>query len=104
MEEAYKKIVQDRMKDFVPYQLCPKCDGEGYLSVGIFSANGETEKETCGVCLGKKIIPMAPMTYTNTGTAHYCHACGGSGEVLDNNSTSFHVVCGVCHGSGFYYK
>lgn len=45
----------------VPYQLCPKCNGDGQLMVQ--QSNGGTTSIssgmfTCDVCGGGKIIPM----------------------------------------------
>ena len=40
---------------YIPYQLCPKCLGEGYC----FSHNITTSiARSCPVCEGKRIIPM----------------------------------------------
>ena len=44
--------------NYVPYQLCPKCQGEGEVpncEPGCTYIN----KKPCDVCNGAKIIPMA---------------------------------------------
>ena len=41
---------------YVPYQLCPKCHGEGNL----YRYTGPAHTDAaCDVCKGEKIIPMA---------------------------------------------
>ena len=44
----------------VPYQICPKCAGDGdlfrYHSPALMGTNA---RPICDVCEGKKIIPMA---------------------------------------------
>ena len=48
---------------FVPYQLCPKCDGTGSMKTPM-GANAHittTLVTTCDVCHGNKIIPMCPI-------------------------------------------
>lgn len=45
----------------VPYQLCPKCNGEGTVMVNTY--NGSPTSLTsgpiiCDVCKGEKLIPM----------------------------------------------
>lgn len=43
--------------NYIPYQLCPKCNGEGI----IITITGQITLYTqniCDVCAGAKIIPM----------------------------------------------
>lgn len=61
IEEFYK---EDDLTKFIPYQLCPKCSGQGIVSKppGVAGdvdqwISGETV-HNCDVCKGKKIIPM----------------------------------------------
>lgn len=50
--------------NYVPYQLCPKCQGDGQVMVQQWNqsptsiTNGPT---TCDVCNGAKIIAMHPI-------------------------------------------
>jgi len=51
--------------NYVPYQLCPKCNGQGIVSKPPYIA-GDVEQWTtsetsfvCDVCNGQRIIPMA---------------------------------------------
>ncbi len=49
---------------FVPYQLCPKCNGQGILSKPPYIAgdvnqwSSSSTSFTCDVCNGSKILPM----------------------------------------------
>lgn len=44
----------------VPYQLCPKCGGDGdLLRYNSPALMGTIARPICDVCDGKKIIPMA---------------------------------------------
>lgn len=58
-EVAKNNIVQDAVSRSVPYQLCPKCGGDGdllrYNSPALMARN---VRPICDVCDGKKIIPM----------------------------------------------
>ena len=52
-----------KKKKYVPFQLCPKCNGEGQVWKTT-QWNGETTTisagyVTCDVCDGVKVIPMA---------------------------------------------
>ena len=50
--------------DFIPYQICPKCKGQGIVAkpphipgdVGVWSSSELFY--TCDVCNGEKIIPI----------------------------------------------
>jgi hypothetical protein len=50
--------------DYIPYQICPKCDGQGIVSRPPWLAGDITEWSStqtsyqCDVCHGDKIIPM----------------------------------------------
>ena len=44
-----------KKKKYVPWQLCPKCNGEGFL---FNSSTVSSLTRTCDVCNGAKIIPM----------------------------------------------
>jgi hypothetical protein len=64
MEEYAQEVVKNlnipAVINCVPYQICPKCDGDGDLfrhhSPAIMGTNA---RPICDVCNGKKIIPMA---------------------------------------------
>jgi hypothetical protein len=71
MERHLEKVIieaQQQVKNLnipaaincVPYQVCPKCAGDGdlfrYHSPALMSTNA---RPICDVCDGKKIIPMA---------------------------------------------
>ena len=63
--EGKKELFDVSAKDFVPYQVCPKCDGGGsYLSSqatvyrGNHFSGWETRKVRCVLCEGEKVIPM----------------------------------------------
>ena len=53
-----------RIYDCVPYQTCPKCDGQGIVSKPEWLAGDQTcwtgtgINHKCNVCQGEKIIPM----------------------------------------------
>jgi hypothetical protein len=59
-----KGMAYDRLLPAVPYQLCPKCGGQGTVSKPPYVAGDVHEWSstscsfTCDVCDGKKIIPM----------------------------------------------
>ena len=45
---------------YVPYQLCPKCHGDGnLLRFNSPSLMSTADDAICDVCKGEKIIPMA---------------------------------------------
>jgi len=54
----------DRLLPAVPYQLCPKCGGQGtvskppYVAGDVYEWSSTSCSFTCNVCDGKKIIPM----------------------------------------------
>lgn len=53
--------------NYVPYQLCPKCHGQGivskpsYVLPDVLEWTGTAVAYTCDVCGGAKIIPMAKL-------------------------------------------
>ena len=51
-----------QLVDVVPYQKCPLCDGSGETIADGF-INGVTQ--TCKVCKGERIIPMATLNGIN---------------------------------------
>ena len=60
-------MLADRLTDptegFIPYQVCPKCNGLGeitqeYNIVEGFVTSTYTMPLTCPVCQGAKVIPM----------------------------------------------
>ena len=56
-------IVTDTIK-YVPYQLCPKCNGQGQVSKppwiagDVYEWSNSSSIFPCDVCNGQKIIPM----------------------------------------------
>ena len=70
VERAVRDVVElkaklSKVKEFIPYQKCPKCDGQGSVNKPPFIAGdqerwdtSELKLYTCDVCKGKKIIPM----------------------------------------------
>ncbi len=64
MKKFFDILLDGAGGNFVPYQKCPKCDGQGIVSKPPFIA-GDIESWlsdqtawTCDVCNGSKIIPM----------------------------------------------
>ena len=55
------KSYQDYMMKYVPYQLCPKCEGVGSLRNPNMGNTSSVLVVTCDVCHGAKIIPMCPV-------------------------------------------
>ena len=59
-EQQVKNLNIPAVINCVPFQICPKCDGDGDLfrhhSPAIMGTNA---RPICDVCEGKKIIPMA---------------------------------------------
>jgi hypothetical protein len=57
-------IVENNIQSAIPYQLCPKCNGQGQVSKPPYIAGDAYEWTssstifTCDVCNGGKIIPM----------------------------------------------
>jgi hypothetical protein len=46
---------------YVPYQLCPKCNGEGEVLKNVLCGSPTSISsgfETCNLCHGKMVIPM----------------------------------------------
>lgn len=54
--ELIKELRKKQPVDHVPFQLCPKCNGNGNVEMHGYSA-----RVTCDVCCGMKIIPMHPI-------------------------------------------
>lgn len=57
MPSAEVSIVGKNDASHVPYQLCPKCNGEGYIANAKFDCTGHADF-SCDICNGAKIIPM----------------------------------------------
>ena len=56
-----KAMQYDTMLPTVPYQLCPKCGGDGVVLVQNWYGSPtsiSSGTQTCDVCDGNKIIPM----------------------------------------------
>lgn len=56
-----KKEKQNTTIKYVPYQLCPKCNGDGIVLVNKWYGSPTSISSgvhTCDVCNGNKIIPM----------------------------------------------
>ena len=51
----------------VPYQCCPRCEGQGivskpdYVAQGVDNWSSTSAVHQCSVCNGQKIIPMFPV-------------------------------------------
>lgn len=64
MSDTEKKTKPKTIKStpvFIPYQLCPKCDGNKTMYVNQFdpfSSNLSCKWITCNICNGAGIIPM----------------------------------------------
>lgn len=64
-------ILQNCVLAAVPYQCCPKCEGQGivskpsYVAAGVNQWSSTSAVHQCDVCLGAKIIPMhiVPQSY-----------------------------------------
>ncbi len=63
-EYETEELKNKSVSDYVPYQKCPKCDGQGTVSKPPYIA-GDVQQWTgtalgfvCDVCEGKKVIPM----------------------------------------------
>lgn len=56
--------------DYVPYQLCPKCNGQGtvskpsYVPGDVYQWSSSAVTHQCDVCNGAKIIPMCLINET----------------------------------------
>ncbi len=52
---------------YVPYQKCPKCDGQGivskphYVAGDVYQWTSSSSSFNCDVCNGAKIIAMMPV-------------------------------------------
>ena len=59
LKKKAKEMEAEQFKNAIPYQLCPKCNGDGnllrYNSPAMMST---TIAPTCDVCDGNKIILM----------------------------------------------
>ena len=59
-------MVKDMMRDkaqpiageFIPYQCCPKCNGNGYVQNFQMQSTSSVLTNMCDICGGAKIIPM----------------------------------------------
>jgi DnaJ-class molecular chaperone len=50
----------ERKDGYVPFQLCPKCNGQGTVfKPSWYNTTTSTGPYPCDVCNGAKIIPMA---------------------------------------------
>lgn len=59
-EVVKNNLVQAEVNRSVPYQLCPKCGGDGdLLRYNSPTLMGTNARPICDVCDGKKIISMA---------------------------------------------
>ncbi len=50
--------MEKEYSQFVPYQLCPKCNGTGVVPILTTETTTIDINQQCDVCLGAKIIPM----------------------------------------------
>lgn len=57
--ELIRVVREKPSTDYVPFQLCPKCNGEGDIEMSGYSTI--IARVTCDVCSGRKIIPMHPI-------------------------------------------
>lgn len=70
MQDKIKEILPNI--DAIPYQKCPKCDGQGMLSKPPYIAGDVHQWSasecafTCDVCNGSKIIPMFSVNHKPT--------------------------------------
>lgn len=70
------KEIKVLLEGYVPWQLCPKCDGEKVVSSPSVWFGGDglavpyyTQKEAlCGVCGGRGVIPMVPISLAGDDT------------------------------------
>ena len=66
------ELIEQLINQPVPYQLCPKCNGQGQVSKPPYIAGDVHEWTsiscifTCDVCNGSKIIPMHLTNQTPT--------------------------------------
>ena len=60
----YKWYLNTDKCQFVPFQLCPKCNGNGTAYTLTTSSNYTTTTGgVCDLCNGAKVIPMAAIPY-----------------------------------------
>jgi DnaJ-class molecular chaperone len=58
---------QNKVPDYIPYQLCPKCNGQGtvskppYIPGDVTNWSSTSATFQCDVCNGQKIILMAKL-------------------------------------------
>lgn len=58
------QIAEPIKQSYIPYQLCPKCNGQGivskppYIAGDVHHWSGSVSSFTCELCNGSKIIPM----------------------------------------------
>lgn len=57
-DDCTEQIIVKVMK-CVPFQLCPRCSGEGKVVRLNLETTAYNSEEPCDVCLGAKVIPMA---------------------------------------------
>ena len=58
LSELIKRFEQYSQQNYTPYQLCPKCNGDGDLA-RYNSPSITSLCPVCDVCNGAKIIPMS---------------------------------------------
>ncbi len=59
MKDAALEKLKYNADMFIPYQLCPLCQG----SREVVSFNGTSVTNRCGICNGEGIIPMLEKTF-----------------------------------------
>lgn len=55
----------NKMSNFIPYQLCPKCNGDGKIP----NIMGTSAFITCNLCNGAMVIPMYVSEVITTGNS-----------------------------------
>jgi len=54
--------MKTRKKEYIPYQKCPICNGDGIITTKVETNNSTSgftiKQNVCHVCNGKGIIPM----------------------------------------------
>lgn len=57
-----KEVIEVKIDEFIPYQLCPMCKGHKSIWLELDWRNQTTNisphYENCGICFGAGIIPM----------------------------------------------
>lgn len=56
--KTMNKTELNKIAKYIPFQLCPKCNGDGNLMRYNSPPMTTTNCPVCDVCNGKKIIPM----------------------------------------------